>query len=79
MKVVCLMCGRARLVTVCGDQSCACTRRPGERGAAEAVLVPGMVFSIGGGYSVMACDWGREIVVRDADAKVIRWWEVQRG
>ena len=52
VKTVCLLCGRSRVVTVCGDQSCLCTKPTTERPGLSPVVPVGTGFK---GGTLAAC------------------------
>ena len=51
-KTVCLLCGRSRVVTVCGDQSCLCTKPTTDRPGLSPIHPVGTVFK---GGTLAAC------------------------
>ena len=65
MKSVCLICGSARIETVCGDQSCPCGGGS-KWSSLRAIVLPGLCYrdKRGNVWETQSC--GRRVLVETA-------------
>lgn len=59
-KAVCLICGNARICTVCGDQSCPCRGGPRQSGM-RPVFIVGMGWTDSKGRAWVIAECGRHV------------------